>query len=194
MSYDYTPDAVWIETYSGKKFHLLDPQPDEVCIEDIAHALAMMPRFCGHTQRFYSVAEHSIHVSQTCESQDALWGLLHDASEAYIADLSRPVKHCTPVGPPYLEVEARIMAAVAAKFGLPEKMPPSVKHADTVLLFAEKEKLMFGLDWGDKWGEPPMKFNGTLWCLASPDAESFFMEIFKGLRRTTFAAAGAKIS
>ena len=145
-------DNAWIETFTGKKFHLLDPQPEEVCIEDIAHALALSCRFCGHVRQFYSVAEHSIHVSNICEPVDALWGLLHDASEAYIADLSRPVKHCTPVGPPYIAVEARIMAVIAAKFGLPTTMPPGVKVADNTLLFAEKDKLMSGVAWDNKWG------------------------------------------
>jgi 5'-deoxynucleotidase YfbR-like HD superfamily hydrolase len=187
---DYVPDNAWIETFTGKKFHLLDPHPDDICIEDIAHALSLSVRFCGHVRQFYSVAEHSVHVSQICGPNDAMWGLLHDASEAYIADLSRPLKHCTPIGPPYLEIEAKIMAVIAEKFGLCSKMPPTVKHADMVMLFAEKEKLMFGLDWDGKWGESPMKFNGTLFCLEPNAAETWFLDQFKRLRRTTLSAAG----
>ena len=68
------------------------PNPDDIRIEDIAHALSNQCRFAGHAREFYSVAEHSVHVSQLCLPEHALWGLLHDASEAYLVDLPRPLK------------------------------------------------------------------------------------------------------
>ena len=137
----------WIETYTGKKFGLLDPQPESICVEDIAHALSNQCRYTGHTKRFYSVAEHSCYV---CElSKDARSGLMHDASEAYLSDLSRPVKHLTPVGPPYLEIEDRIMRVIADKFKFRWPAPEDVKKADNVLLLLEKQHLMTGLSWSD---------------------------------------------
>ena len=100
-------DRAWIQTYTGGKFHLLAPRQEEINIVDIAHALSMMCRFTGHVRRFYSVSEHSWHASYLVPKQDALWALLHDASEAYMADMNRPLKHFTAIGPAYLKVEKK---------------------------------------------------------------------------------------
>src|SRR5690348_7800105 len=139
----------WIETYRGKKFYLLEPTPESILIEDIAHALSQQCRFTGHTRKFYSIAEHSVHVSLLCglDKRVCLAGLLHDASEAYIADLSRPVKYETPVGPAYFEVENRIMQAIATKFDFEWPMNPKVKTADEIMLHTEKDQLMTDLSW-----------------------------------------------
>lgn len=146
----------WIETYTGKKFYLLAPTLESIDIEDIAHALSQQCRFTGHTKKFYSVAEHSVHVSLLCglERRDCLSGLLHDASEAYIADLSRPVKYETPVGEPYFVVENRIMSAIAERYGFDWPMPKVVKIADEIMLHTEKDQLMTSLSWDGMWGEP----------------------------------------
>ena len=82
----------FIGTFSGLRFWPLAPNLEKILVEDIAHALAHQCRFGGHASRFYSVAEHSVHVSQLCLPEHALWGLLHDASEAYLVDLPRPLK------------------------------------------------------------------------------------------------------
>ena len=108
-------------TYAGKCVHPLDPHPDEIDIEDIAHALAHVCRFLGHTDRFYSVAQHSVLVSQQVPAADALWGLLHDASEAYICDLAAPIKR-DPSMEAYRAAEQRLMACVCRRFGL-RRMP-----------------------------------------------------------------------
>src|ERR1017187_10636100 len=76
-----------ITTFSGIHFWPLLPNPADIRIEDIAHALSNQCRFAGHAREFYSVAEHSVRVSQLCPPEDALWGLLHDASEAYLTDV-----------------------------------------------------------------------------------------------------------
>lgn len=146
---DATCTGAWIETYTGRKFHLLDPQPDEIDIKDIAHALSNQCRYAGHTRTFYSVAEHSYHVSLLVSPKHALEALLHDASEAYLSDLSRPVKYLTPIGAPYLEVEERIMSVIAAKFNFDLPMAKEVKDADNLMLLVEKERLMSGLSWSD---------------------------------------------
>lgn len=144
----------WIQTASGGMFHILDPQPEEIKIEDIAHALGMLCRFTGHGRLFYSVAEHSVFASRL-DQKNPLWALLHDASEAYIADLNRPLKHFTQAGPAYLEVEKIVMNAICKKFGLPLEQPESVHKADNMMLYIEKDQLMWPMEWDTKWGEPP---------------------------------------
>ena len=178
----------WIETYTGKRFPLLEPDEALLCIEDIAHALSNQCRWTGHTKFFYSVAEHSVLVSRYSNPIDQLEGLLHDASEASMADLNRPLKHCTQIGPPYFEVEKRIMQAVVNKFGLSSAMPASVKEADNFILWAEKQQLMPPTDWrnpGDWDVQPPNpKFSipkiGGYFPRA---AENLFLDTFEQLTK-----------
>lgn len=103
----------WIQTYSGRAFYPLAPYPQDVCIEDIAHALSQLCRFGGHCRRFYSVAEHSVLLSRVVVPEFQLWALLHDASEAYLVDVPRPIKKQLPA---YVEAERRVMAAICARF------------------------------------------------------------------------------
>lgn len=77
---DLSMRSDWIATFTGGVFFPLAPRVEDVRISDIAHALSMLCRFAGHTRGFYSVAQHSVLVSRLCSQQDALWGLLHDAS------------------------------------------------------------------------------------------------------------------
>lgn len=143
----------WIQTYSGGMFHILDPQQDEILITDIGHALGMLCRFTGHVRRFYSIAEHCVLGSRLVPQKDALWFLLHDASEAYITDLNRPLKHFTGIGSEYLPVEEKIMNAICQKFRLLGEEPASIKKIDNSMLFAEKEQLLAPLEWDAKWGD-----------------------------------------
>lgn len=129
----------WIQTFTGRQFWPLDPRPEDIDLEDVAHALSNLCRFTGHCREFYSVGEHSVRVSWACDPGDAVWGLLHDASEAYIADMSRPVKGNMPA---YKAMERVVMAAVCERFGLAIEEPASVKRADNVLLFTEARDLM----------------------------------------------------
>lgn len=129
----------WMLTATGGIFYPLDPLASEVRIEDIAQALSQICRFGGHTPEFYSVAQHSVLVSHACDPADALWGLLHDASEAYLADIIRPVKRHI-VG--YREAEARVMVAVCERFGLALEEPASVTIADGRVLGAEKRDIL----------------------------------------------------
>ena len=132
----------WIQTFSGKKMFPLNPQPDQISILDIAHALACECRFTGHCREFYSVAQHSVLVSKQVPERDALWGLLHDASEAYLCDFARPLKRHSKLGDLYREAENRLMAVICEVFGLPPTMPESVKIADTRMLLTERDELM----------------------------------------------------
>jgi hypothetical protein len=138
----------WIETYSGKIFHILKPKPDEVDIDDIAHALSNTCRFGGHCKVFHSVAEHSVLVSYM--TKNPLEGLLHDASEAYITDLPSPVKHQLP---DYKNIETGIMKVICKKFGLEYPLSPDVKDADVAQLKTEARNLLKsrGESWTDNW-------------------------------------------
>ncbi len=134
--------SAWIQTFTGRQFWPMDPRPEEICIEDIAHALSMQCRFSGHTLRHYSVAEHCIRVSEIVEGKELqLKALLHDASEAYLVDIPSPLKRL-PAFALYREAESRLEKMIFRKFGLSEEMPEEVKHADLVLLATEKLNLM----------------------------------------------------
>jgi hypothetical protein len=131
----------WIQTFSGVEFHPFDARPEDIHIEDIAHALSHLCRFAGHVREFYSVAEHSVRVSWACQPEDALQGLLHDATEAYLIDLPSPVKHA-PQLLGYRATEYALRGPLARRFELPYTIPDSVKHADKVLLMTEKRDLL----------------------------------------------------
>jgi 5'-deoxynucleotidase YfbR-like HD superfamily hydrolase len=121
----------------------MDPRASEVAIEDIAHSLSMQCRYAGHCLRFYSVAEHSVLLARYFRQRGApvvtqLWALLHDASEAYLVDVPRPVK---PYLDGYRQVEASVMAAICERFGLPHRMPAEVHEADAAIIGNERGNL-----------------------------------------------------
>jgi len=120
----------------------MDPSVDEVRIEDIAHALSLQCRYAGHCTEFYSVAEHSVRASYIVPQEDRLWALMHDASEAYLVDLPRPVKRYSEIGAHYKNAEERLMLVICAKFGIDHVEPSSVKAADDIMLMTEKRDLM----------------------------------------------------
>ena len=139
-----TRSGDWIQTYTGTRFYPMDPLPEEIDIRDIAHALSNLCRFTGHVREFYSVAQHCVLVSQNCNKPNALWGLLHDASEAYIGDLHRPLKKDRSMQA-YRWIERRIMLAVCAAFNLRDDEPLSVTQTDQILLTTEARDLMGNL-------------------------------------------------
>src|ERR1700735_3775209 len=145
---DNTDEAQWIQTYTGKRFHPLNAKVEDICIEDIAHALSQICRFTGHSQSFYSVAQHSVLVSHICDKSNAFYGLMHDMSEAFLGDISRPLKR-TSVFRPYREYEKKLQEVMCQKFGLSLEEPKDVKWADNKLLVTEARDLMSPLhpDW-----------------------------------------------
>lgn len=166
----------WTATNSGIRFWPLDPRPSEVRIDDIAHSLSQLCRFGGHCNRFYSVAEHSLYVAQLCPPEHRLWGLLHDASEAYAVDIPRPLKRCLP---DYRVIEGRIMAAIAERFGLSPDMPQAVKEADESMLTEEAWRLMSHppLDWG--LPDRSLQFAGIDFaCMSPARAKKSFLYAF----------------
>ncbi|MBU0592465.1 MAG: metal-dependent phosphohydrolase [Gammaproteobacteria bacterium] len=174
----------YIQTFTGRRFYPADPRPWDVDIHDIAHSLSHLCRFNGHTRKFYSVAQHSVLVSVIVPESLALDGLMHDAAEAYLSDITSPVK-------PLLEelalIEARIhesiAIAMAARYMVPMSrvIPPAVKHADLVMLATERRDLL--TDTGDEWpclaGIEPRHEQITAW---DPEtAKRMFLERFEEL-------------
>lgn len=129
----------WIRTFTGKKFYPLDPRPEDIDIEDIAHALSNLCRFAGHSKEFYSVAQHSCLVAMALPPELAIYGILHDASEAYIVDIPSPLKRYLPG---YKEIENKIMGVIYEKFGLDPNVPPIVKEMDERILVNEMKALL----------------------------------------------------
>lgn len=166
---DATRPARYFRTFTGRRVHSLSPSPDEIDIDDIAHSLAYQCRFLGHTDGFYSVAQHSILVSQLVPESDALWGLLHDAAEAYLGDLPAPIKR-EPEMHVYRAAEERLLEAVAARFCLPPAIPDSVKRADRIALATEFRDVttVDDLDW--IVGECGFAPSEQLWIMPWPPA------------------------
>ncbi len=123
-----------IRTFTGKVFDITILDPETICIEDIAHALAHTARFGGHLDKLYSVAQHSCYVAANVPNEHKLAALLHDASEAYIGDMPSPFKKMMP---DYKKIEDQIMTAVASKFGFEYPLSEEVKQADGDILWVE---------------------------------------------------------
>lgn len=176
----------WMQTYTGRVYWPVDPRPEDVSIEDIAHHLSMLCRYTGACSRFYSIAEHSCHVSLMVPREDALAGLLHDAPEAYLNDLNRPLKR-SPGLEEYRRIEALNWRAVSARFGLPEALPHSVETADSEILFHEQAALMPwpppGMDWGMGLKKPAVVRPELIQGWSPAMAKQAFLERFKELTK-----------
>ena len=177
----------WIETFTGIHFYPFDPREEEICIEDIAHALSMQCRFAGHVQEYYSIAEHCCRVSGLCSGDNALWGLLHDGAEAYLGDCISPIKCGSELGRLYCEAEDTCLRAICRRFGLPERMPLEVKVADETMLSTEARDLMKPDMWHDMLRKP-------LDCHLSPWnhrwAKINFLERFRSLTNAKVVGNG----
>lgn len=123
-----------IKTYSGLYINVFDPDPDTICIEDIAHALSHTARWGGHTSGFYSVAEHSLWVQSKVPKEFRLEALMHDATEAYIGDMPKPIKRYLP---DYNKLEQNLDKVIRSKFGIPLEMSKEVKEVDYAALVYE---------------------------------------------------------
>lgn len=172
---EFHPDEPWIQTYSGKRFNPTKPVVSNIVIQDIAHSLSMQCRFSGHCKFFHSVAYHSVLVSYITDRQDALWGLLHDASEAYLVDIPRPLKHSGKMQG-YIDYEKVMQEAICDRFGLSKVEPPSVKYADNILLATEARDLMSSHhpDW--KMDVEPLPFKIS--PISQHEAKDLFMKRF----------------
>ena len=128
-----------IRTVSGQYVNVVDPDPATILIEDIAHALAQIPRFGGHLKRQYSVAQHSVACCALAPEEFKLEALMHDASEAYLLDMPKPIKVNLP---DYQVIENRMQKIICEKFGLPFPMSKLVKNIDKDMLEFEWNTLV----------------------------------------------------
>jgi hypothetical protein len=174
----------FMQVWTGGVYWPLDPRMEEVFIEDIAHALSMQCRYAGHVERFYSVGEHSVHVSHIVPPPLALLGLLHDATEAYLVDVPRPVKqHLTN----YKEIEQLNWAVIAECFKVPFDMPPEIHWADAAMLATERAALMKPLPehtaqaWAMGDVQPPADV--TIYGWSPETAKAMFLRRFAELTR-----------
>jgi len=177
---DSTRVGNWFQTYSGVEYYIEDAREDEIFIEDIAHALSQMCRFNGHCRTFHSVAAHSILVSQVCNPENALWGLLHDASEAYTGDMVRPLKEGMDK---FKAVEQALMRVICKKFGLPPEMPTDVILADNIVLATERRDIMSTSPrpWSIDYMEGVVPLEEKLTLLQPSEAKILFLERFCAL-------------
>jgi hypothetical protein len=166
-------DGDWLSTYSGKVFHPISPRVDEVCIVDIAHALSLQCRYAGHVSSFYSTGEHCVHIANYLPEEYKLWGLLHDAAEAYLVDIPRPLKRYLP---DYRAIEQRVMFAICEHFGLRRMEPPEVKDADDRIIENERRVLLAP---NPLWSHDRAPLPGvTIECWTPAQSEQHFLAAF----------------
>ncbi|OQS32478.1 phosphohydrolase [Chromobacterium haemolyticum] len=146
-----------VQTVSGRYVDVLHPQPADIEIHDIAHALGHICRFGGSCRRFYSVAEHSVRVARLLPPALQLAGLLHDAAEAYVGDVVTTIKRSLPS---HNYMEGLVQTAVHQRFGivLSEQDTAQIKRADIVMLATERRDLMpaDGSEWAILAGVAPL--------------------------------------
>jgi hypothetical protein len=175
----------WVQTFTGQAVDLESPDPLSIRRHDIAHALSRIQRFNGHTEREYSVAQHSVLVTRLvvrampdAPSMLRLAALLHDAHEAYMGDLVKPLCMLPGFVAPVAQLKARLQRAVHRAFWLPDTLPDEwaalIHQADLVALATEKRDLMAPepRSWGDlpdgaMLDLPFMLRRGALDCFAA---------------------------
>lgn len=172
-----TKNDGWIQTYTGKRFYPLDPNPDDIDIVDIAAALSKTCRFGGHTVVWYSVAEHCVHVARHAAPEYKLAALLHDASEAYLVDVPRPIK---PLITNYYDIETKIEHAIAKKFGITFPLPEAVKLLDSRILSDERDQAMKPTDFSHtEWGNILVPLGVKLNFWGPGDASMRYLDAFE---------------
>lgn len=151
MTFSDDPDlqsAMTMQTYTGEMFDVFNPNKDQIQMRDISHALSMLCRYGGHSRNFYSVAEHCFLMAEYFvdrkEYDLARAALLHDATEAYMGDVIRPLKLQFPL---YRQTEDYLQGMIFTKFGLPPEMPPEVKDADLRICNDERAALLHERPW-----------------------------------------------
>ena len=170
---DHAPPAPgpYLQTVSGRWVNPFDPDPDQLDVGDIARALANQCRFGGHCRVFYSVAQHSVIVSQLVEhaggdTEDVFAALMHDAAEAYLGDMPHPLKHRSPLGAAFKAAEELLERAIRDRFRIKPDVP-EIKRADRALLATERRAFSAEIwHWPELDGVEPLDLELTAW---SPD-------------------------
>jgi uncharacterized protein len=168
-------DSNWIATYKGRQFWPLNPRIEDLDIEDIARALSNLCRFTGHTRHHYSVAQHCYLASQWCPPNIAGWCLLHDAAEAYLNDIAKPVKRFFPL---LVEAENATLELIAEKYGLEWPMPADVHVVDRIMLATERRDVMNSC--GHRWNavEGVQPYPEVIEAVPQQSAEALFLHRF----------------
>jgi len=157
-----------IRTISGQYVNVFEPDPNTILITDIAHALSNQCRFGGHLPKFYSVAQHSLLCYENVSAEEKFGALMHDASEAYLLDMPKPIKVELSE---YNAIEDNLMKVIAKKFGFEYPKSPAVEYIDHYMLKWEWERIM--LKRKTKETEfPPIK------CLSAKQAKIAFLNAF----------------
>tara|TARA_R110002153_G_scaffold58217_2_gene159660 strand:+ start:2249 stop:2779 length:531 start_codon:yes stop_codon:yes gene_type:complete len=163
-------------TFSGKHLTFLDPKEDQIVLEDIANSLSKNCRYCGAVNKFYSVAEHSVLIAEKVlalggDKQEALGALMHDASEAYLSDIPRPIK---PHLVGYQEMEDRLSKVIFSKFKL-EPITERVLHLDYNIV-ADEAKVLFNNvpEWVSHYEEIGVEVLG----LGYEESSALFLETY----------------
>ena len=167
----------YLQTVSGRFVNPFDPDPAQLDIGDIARALANLCRFGGHSRVFYSVAQHSVIVSELVEQrggdvEDVFAALMHDASEAYLGDMPHPLKHRSPLGAAFKAAEEHLEQAIRDRFSIKADVP-EIKRADRALLATERRAFSAETwHWPELEGVEPLDLELTAW--SPDDAERAF--------------------
>lgn len=167
---------MFLTTSSGRAIALESIEAADIDIQDIAHSLSNLCRFGGHTKRFYSVAQHSVRVALSLPKEHQLAGLLHDATEAYLVDIPRPLKMLLP---DYQMIEESLWMKVAQRFGLDPKLANEVIEADNRALLTEWQELMVMPVPQYLKAIKPLPNEKTL---SPPKAREYFLEAYATLR------------
>jgi uncharacterized protein len=183
---DASPPAPgpYLQTVSGRWVNPFDPDPDQLDAGDIARALANQCRFGGHSRVFYSVAQHSVIVSELVEqrggdAEDVFAALMHDASEAYLGDMPHPIKHRSSLGAAFKAAEDHLEAALRERFGIKAHVP-EIKRADRALLATERRAFSGeGWHWPELEGVEPLELELT--ALAPDEAAQAFAQRYAEL-------------
>ena len=140
-----------IAIVGNRFFDILKPEEHDYDIDCIATALSNICRYTGHVDKFYSVAEHSVLVSKLVPEKYALEGLLHDASEAFLGDVSSPLKKLLP---DYKRIENNVQKAMADFYGLVYPYPNEIHEADKRMYWNERKTVAPGPDalWHQEFG------------------------------------------
>lgn len=188
----YAKQTNWVGTLHGGRIDLIAPKPGEINIRDVCSGLGNQCRFTGQVIEFYSIAEHSIHVSELVERHGypelAFDALFHDGPEAYIGDCSTPLKR--EIGHCYNPIEHRLREAFATRFGLKHTVPQHevITYYDRVALMTERDAIQPNhADWGPEFeGFPRDPYWRHRWPIPK-DARAAFLARFLEL-----ASAGGK--
>lgn len=158
----------YLQTVSGRWVNPFDPDPEQLDIADITRALANTCRFGGHCRSFYSVAQHSVIVSELVEqrggdAEDAFAALMHDASEAYLGDMPHPIKHRSELGAAFKAAEDRLEQVLRERFKIKPDVP-EIKRADRALLATERRAFSAeDWHWPELEGVEPLDLQLSAW-------------------------------